>query len=623
MTHANQLGATQRGPARPTPDRRPPDAVAASAPTTRGELLVLLALVVLSAAVSAVLGRGIPSPWIVPDELIYSELAKGLVDGLPSIRGETSFGYGLAYPLLLAPFWAAFDEVATAYAAAKAANALVMSLAAVPAYFLARRFASSGYSLVVAALSIAVPSMLYTGVLMTEVALYPAFVLALLAIVVAIERPTTTTQLLAFGAIALACAVKLVSLVLLASFVAAILLHELLASRAGRRRRLSLFAPVWIALGAVVVATIGFAVGGGRPLGAYQVVLDNVDLVWTPWWALLHAAELVLLVAVIPAAASAMVVGRGLRATAPDGHRVFASVAVPLFAFTFVVVGAFASTSSPGGIGYPENVARLHERSTFVLAPLLFVGLMLWLRSRPARQSVVVAVAAAAALLPAAIPLDELDENVRFQALALVPWVENAADVAWPAGVLLFTGVLGGMFVLSNRGIDARLVVAPVAAALVLVGVVAYDSMRAASEWTRDAAWTGEPDWVDRAVPDGATVSVLWAEPDGRRFVDLDRRHRVLFVGEFFNRSLGDVYEVGSPLPYGLPSVSATTDSAGTVTASGRPVALGDFVLVPCHIRPSGRLLARDEGTGAAVYRVGEVVRVTIADPASCRVGAS
>ena len=578
---------------------------------------MLLALVLLGAAVSAVLGRGIPSPWIVPDELIYSELAKGLADGLPSIRDETSFGYGLVYPLVLAPFWAVFDDVATAYAAAKAANALVMSLAAVPAYFLARRFASSGYSLVVAALSIAVPSMLYTGVLMTEVALYPAFVLALLAIVVAIERPTTATQLFALGAITLACAVKLVSLVLLASYVAAILLHELLASRAGRRRPLSLFAPVWIALGAVVVATIGFAVGGGRPLGAYQVVLDNVDLVWTPWWALLHAAELVLFVAVIPAAASAMVVGRGLRTTAPDEHRILASVAIPACVFTFLVVGAFASTSSPGGLGYPENVARLHERSTFVLAPLLFVGLVVWLRSRPARQSVVVAVAAAAALLPAAIPLNELDENVRFQALALVPWVENAADVAWPAGVLLFTGVLGGVFVLSNRGVDARFVVAPVAAALVLVGAVAYDSMRAASEWTRDAAWTGEPDWVDRAVPDGATVSVLWAEPDGRRFVELERRHRVLFVGEFFNRSIGPVYEIGSPLPYGLPATAARIENGIVVVAGGVPAPVGRFVLAPCHVRVLGEQIARDAGTAAAVYRVSAPVRVVL-DVSAC-----
>ncbi len=567
---------------------------------------------------SVALSRAIPSPWIVPDELIYSELAKGLVDGAPSIRGETSWGYGLAYPLVLAPFWALFDDVPTAYAAARAANALVMSLAAVPAYFLARRFVSSGYSLVVAGLSVVIPSMLYTGVLMTEVVLYPAFILALLAIALAIERPTTTRQLLALGAIALACAVKLFSVVLLGCFVAAIVLHELLAGRGGRHTRLSAFVVVWVAVGAAAVGTVALLLTGGRPLGAYQVVLGNIDLLGTPWWGLLHGAELTLFVAVIPAAASIVAVGRGLRATAPGEYRLFASIAIPACAFVLLVVGAFASTPSPGGLGYPENVARIHERSTFVLAPLVFVGLALWLRDRPGRMRVVVAAAVVAALLPAVIPLDEFDANVRFQALALVPWVENAASVAWPAGVLLFTGALGGVFVLSNRGIDARLVVAPVVAALVVVGAVAYDSMRGVSAWTRDAAWTTEPDWIDRAVPRGAEVSVLWAEPGGRRFVELARRHRVLFVGEFFNRSLGTVYEVGSPLPYGLPSVPVSTDGAGVVRSLGRPVSLGNYVLAPCHVRLNGRVVARDTGTGAAVYRVGDVVTARIADPASC-----
>ena len=51
----------------------------------------------------------------------------------------------------------------------------------------------------------AIPSMLYAGTLMTEVALYPTFVLALLAITVALERPKPMTQLAALAAIALAC----------------------------------------------------------------------------------------------------------------------------------------------------------------------------------------------------------------------------------------------------------------------------------------------------------------------------------------------------------------------------------------------------------------------------------
>ena len=65
----------------------------------------------------------------------------------------------------------------TAYAAAKAINAVLMSLAAIPAYFLARRLLPARLSLVVAALTVTVPSMLYTGELMTENAFYPIFLL--------------------------------------------------------------------------------------------------------------------------------------------------------------------------------------------------------------------------------------------------------------------------------------------------------------------------------------------------------------------------------------------------------------------------------------------------------------
>ena len=50
-----------------------------------------------------------------------------------------------------------------------------MSLAAIPAYFLARRLLPARLALIAAALTVRVPSMLYTGELMTENAFYPIF----------------------------------------------------------------------------------------------------------------------------------------------------------------------------------------------------------------------------------------------------------------------------------------------------------------------------------------------------------------------------------------------------------------------------------------------------------------
>ena len=107
--------------------------------------MVLGATVAIAAIVHAALALRSLAPWIVPDELIYSELAKSLGDGgLPKVRGDVTFEWGLGYPALLAPIWAVVDDVERAYAVAKIWNALILASTAIPAYFLARRFTPTG-----------------------------------------------------------------------------------------------------------------------------------------------------------------------------------------------------------------------------------------------------------------------------------------------------------------------------------------------------------------------------------------------------------------------------------------------------------------------------------------------
>src|SRR5262245_16396431 len=100
----------------------------------------LAGIVVLSAAIRIALGRRMVAPWIMIDEIVYSGLAKSFAaHGSFLIRGVPSHGYGFVYPVLIAPAYRLFSSVPDAYAAVKAINAVVMSLTAVPAYFLARR----------------------------------------------------------------------------------------------------------------------------------------------------------------------------------------------------------------------------------------------------------------------------------------------------------------------------------------------------------------------------------------------------------------------------------------------------------------------------------------------------
>ena len=73
------------------------------------------------------------------------------------------FGLGEVYPTLVAPAWAIFDDPFWAYQRGRITNALLMSIAAVPAYLLARLFLEQRAALLVAAMSVLVPSMAYTA----------------------------------------------------------------------------------------------------------------------------------------------------------------------------------------------------------------------------------------------------------------------------------------------------------------------------------------------------------------------------------------------------------------------------------------------------------------------------
>src|SRR5205807_7746891 len=117
------------------------------APPVRGSTLAALPgwgwlalLVVVSISVRWWLAGRVVAPWIMVDELIYSELAKSFAaTGHFLIRGEHHGAYGFLYPVLIAPAWKAFSSIPDAYAAAKAIGSVTMSLTALPVYFLARR----------------------------------------------------------------------------------------------------------------------------------------------------------------------------------------------------------------------------------------------------------------------------------------------------------------------------------------------------------------------------------------------------------------------------------------------------------------------------------------------------
>jgi hypothetical protein len=562
-------------------------------------------LVVVSTLVRIVFGRRMAAPWIMVDELVYSELAKSLADtGRFAWRDEPINAYGPVYPALLSPAYAIHDAVPAAYAAMKAMNALVMTLAVVPAYALARRVASVPLALLAALLAVSVPSMLYTGTLMTENAFYPAFLAAVLALVLVLERPTPLRQALLLGAVALAYATRVQAIALLPAIVTAPLLLAWLDRRGWRS--LGAYRLLWAALGAGAALVLAVQLARGRSpksiLGAYEAAGDY-DYSVGPIlrWLGYHVAGLDLYLGVVPFAAFLLLLALGRRLDRPAQALVAATAAVSFW--LLLEVAAFASL---------PTVERIEERNMFYVAPLFFAVLVAWIeRGAPRPRPLALAAAGVAALLPALIPYTRLiGVSAQSDTLALLPWwwlqdhVISLGQV-WIAALALGAG-LGAAFVL----VPARYALAlpGLVLALYAVSLPAIENGRHGVRMASLGALfqgitTGRPDWVDREVGRDAEVAFLWS---GR----LDAF--TLWQNEFFNRSVGPVYELANPLGGGLPSTAVTIGRRdGLLRDEEGHAVRARYVLADDFVPLAGRPIARDRPKSTVLLRTSGPLRAT------------
>ena len=161
------------------------------------------ATVVVASLLLAGLALLVPMPRILSDELRYTIAASSLADGDGLHLRGSGCGFGPVRSR------ARVDprrrpRPGSAYPLFKLANALLFALAAAPIYLVVRRLLDPAWSLAVAALSLVVPSSIYVSLVMTESAAYPAAWVAILAIVLALERTSPARQLAVLGAVALA-----------------------------------------------------------------------------------------------------------------------------------------------------------------------------------------------------------------------------------------------------------------------------------------------------------------------------------------------------------------------------------------------------------------------------------
>jgi hypothetical protein len=569
--------------------------------------VVMLGIAVL---VRLLLTRSFPAPWIMGDELHYSELAKSFAsNGAMRLREEPSTLRSV-YPVLISPAWL-FNSVGTSYALAKVINVLLMTLAAVPFFLWARRLVRPTLALAGTLLFLLLPAALYANLIMTESAFLPAFLLSVLLAALALEHPTPMRQVLAIVSIALPVAIRAQGVVLVPILLTALLLKVLLDARAsGRISFGSLLAGLRTYL--VTLAVVGGAAlayialklvqghGLSSGLSAYSGAAQaHYSLRDVARWSVLHLAELVFAVGVIPA--SALIVLAGLawavpRATQPR-ERVFLALTVATTFWMMLLVGAFASRYS----------LRIEERNMFYAEPLLLLAFVIWLDKglpRPPRLTAAAVVVPAALLL--SLPFESLfNLSLLGDTPGLIPLMRVAAHLKEGIDgvrVLLALGVLaaGVFFALVSR--RWGVVLAPIGIALFLV----FSSVTVLKAWagqaraTHASQGTNDLSWIDKTIGSDADAAFLFTP-------DFQADPHPLLQSEFWNRSVRRVFLLDAFDPNGYPAIPTTLNGAGRlVTAPG--TRQPKYVVTAPGVDVEGKLLASTPRL--ALYRVASPLRL-------------
>jgi len=559
--------------------------------------------------------RAVPFPIHFIDELVYANAAKRLAAGsAPGLDGG-AYGYGLVYPLLLAPLYRLFTHTTDAYVAVKLVNAAAFSFAAVPAYLLARRVARSGPALGVALLTVLLPARAYAPLVLTESLAFLFFLLVVLATVRVLERATVKRQLVMLGLGAVAIETRRQFLIL--ALALPLMLAVAAAMERGRpvqvaRRIASRYAATWIALATTTVGAVAWSTlregSLAAGLGPYSVLWRSYEPAAVARWAAYHAAAYGLTLAVIPLIALPFGLATCLRRDAPARHRsvgVATLVLVPVF---LLQVAAFSST--------PYALDRIHERYLFYVAPLVFAMLARWIDAGlpRARSAAALLVAAVIVALPLLLPLHGLVNKVVdapvLYALGYEPDVatHNSMPSSFQLIALLLSAFLA-LWVFLLRPHHGFVLLAIAATTLALVDIDVHTQIARGSrqlETTTTGGHTGlRRDWLDRAVGRTASVTVLYLTPPptcATRKADTVHTVVAYLRLAFFNSGIRRVVGIDPGLAIDVPVERAALTAGGRVLVHGRPL-VTRYLVTDARLELAGHRVAHDPATGLTLWQ--------------------
>jgi hypothetical protein len=611
----------------------PPERVAPGAPLLRllawivtpAGVVVSVGVIAFAAALAHVLVVvGYHGPWVFDDELGYERLAHSLgTSGTLALFGKQGLSYSPLYSLVIAPLYAFHLSSVAAYEGAKIENAVLMALAVVPIYRIARFALPRGYALAATALSALAPLMLYSTLEMSENLAYPLFLFMIWALLVSIRSPGWGHDAIVIALFVLCVATRLQFIALLPAALVAVVLAGLATPTAESARRRTLRALTEHAL--LTAATAGLALLvvtawlGTSVLSLAGRYANQQKLPFPSPWLVMklfveHVAGLDFAVGFIPFAGA--VLAAILWGRRRSGSEVTAFAAVSLSVTFFVVlvtaVASYGQSYVGGHIHTGNAIPRIHERYMFYLVPLFVVALLATTRLARSESLLRLGVFAAvvAGLLPVVIPFSlVINPTIGVDTFSFAPFAASSATGAVEAhhhAVVLAVGLaLGFSLIYALARPNAVLIVAVVAAMFVWVSSVAFGLLDVGAHFAMKSAVPAQHNWVDAKHPDGDVVLIENARATPRSgLADLE--------SAFYNFSISSLYYPCKNMlssDFGETKVSVGSD--GRVVGPSGPLN-ATYVVAPMNAGVEGRVVAVDRpGKLVLVQPSRGVVRVS------------
>ena len=488
------------------------------------------------------------APTVFSDELLYAKLSQAIAAGHGlAIRGEHYAFPAPVAPLLQAPAWL-LSSMTDGYAAAKLLNAVVMSAAVFPAYWLARSLVRRSFALIVATATIATPAMLYHAYLMSEAAAYPVFVLAVALLARAAAEPSRRLGFAVPLVCALAVATRVQFIVLPFAYLVAVA-----SCGRGRYRRYVLPLGLLALLGAAV-ALIPRSLGSYGDAGQYRYAPGAVA-----HWLLTNASLLPFSVglSIVPGA----LLGIAFGLVRPRSHldRAVAAIAGTT-AGLFLVEAALVSAG---------EAHRPLERYLFYVTPLAFLSFFAYVEHGAPRRIAHLGVAGVIGLLLSQVSLAGLTGTAGFffDSVTESAYARAAYRFGLSPASLLFALLPVALATLAVA-LPLRRASAAAGIAVVSIGVMLLGGTAVAStdhlvtSWTQRTFGTATPNWFDRSHLGHARYLVL---PDSNPFYGTNL--------ESWNRNVDGLVVLGAPAPDAFPRSVAHVRPDGTLEIDGRPAA--------------------------------------------------